>query len=74
MENGECMGSRELNPFMERLNEMIKEIHESVVKIDNELMIEYKNKYEKKYEEKYEKKYEIDKRVDTIRDISDNKK
>jgi hypothetical protein len=67
-------GSRELNPFMERLNEMIKEIHESVVKIDNELMIEYKNKYEKKYEEKYEKKYEIDKRVDTIRDISDNKK
>lgn len=53
-------GSKDLNPFMERLNEMIKEIHSSVVKIDNELMIEYKNKYEKKYE--------------NISDISDDKK
>jgi hypothetical protein len=43
-------GSQNLNPYFERLNEMVKEIHATVVKMDNELMIEYKNKYEKKYE------------------------
>jgi hypothetical protein len=39
-------GSKDLNPYMERLNEMVKEIHEAVVKIDNELMIEYNKKYD----------------------------
>jgi len=38
-------GSKDLNPFMERLNKMIEEIHSVVVKIDNELMKEYEKKY-----------------------------
>jgi hypothetical protein len=38
-------GNKDLNPFMERLNEMIKEIHAVVVKIDNEIMVEYEKKY-----------------------------
>ena len=38
-------GSKDLNPFMERLNEMVKEIHTEVVKIDNEIMKDYEKKY-----------------------------
>lgn len=39
-------GSKNLNPFLERLNSDIKEIHNEVVKIDNSLNKEYESKYE----------------------------
>lgn len=44
-------GSKDLNPYMERLNEMVKEIHNEVVKIDNNLMKEYDKNYERKLDE-----------------------
>lgn len=40
-------GSQDLNPYMERLNEMVKEIHNEIVKIDNSLMKEYDKNYER---------------------------
>jgi hypothetical protein len=52
-------GSKDLNPFMERLNEMVKGIHIAVVKTDNKIMKEY------------EKRYETD---DNISEILNNKK
>jgi hypothetical protein len=40
-------GSQQLNPYFERLNKMVEEIHGVVVKIDNEIMTEYRDKYER---------------------------